>query len=210
MNDKAVEKQAPCFRRGRAAAPQRWGGWVRSQTGPADGQGWDCNTWQSELANSFAWILSHVSPLSSPSSHSPELRPQGPCRPGCLHFPDPTMGWIITKAQVHSVFRSLLNWIKEIFHAYLTSPSQVKPFPPTCKDLKTSTLHYSFSLLLLNMAAERTALSQFPLSLQILRLHTSPNPQPFTHRSFSLCTLDTHCLDLSCLCWLTSERCWLS
>ena len=65
---------------------------MRSQMGPAEGQGWGYNTWQSELANSFAQILSHMSPLSSPSSHSPELKPQGPCHPGCLHFPDPTMG----------------------------------------------------------------------------------------------------------------------
>lgn len=121
-----------------------------------------------------------------------------------------TPQWAESSQRPKSTLCSGPSWNGSRRSSMHTSSSQVKPFPPTCKDLKTSTLHYSFPLLLLIMAAERTALSQFPLSLQILRVHTSPNPQPFTHRSFSLCTLDTHCLDLSCLCWLTSERCWLS
>ena len=141
-------------------------------------------------------------PATAPSSG---LRAPA-CRGACIsHTPQ----WTESSKGPKSTLCSGPSWTGSrgsSEHTWLL-PQRSSPFP---QPVKTSTLCYSFILLFLTVAAERTALSQLALSLQILRLNTNPNPQPFVHRSFSLCTLDTHWLDLLCLRWLTSERYWPS
>lgn len=112
---------------------------VRRVSEGAEGQGWDCNTWQSELADSFVWILSNMSPLL-PIQSQPRAQASGPLPPGVPAFPRPHNGLNHQKGPSPLCVQVPPEQIKEIFQAFLTSPSQVKPFPPTCKDFHTMLL----------------------------------------------------------------------